>query len=254
MKHSTKSMHLTEMKLDDDTGTVKAVIATMGVVDKDGDVTLPGFFGEQKVAIAWAHDRARLVGKGRIFENGNQARFDGRFFLDTIEGKQAYLTVKEMDDLQDWSYGFNLREGGAKLGQHDNANVRFLTPLDDGTAGVKVAEVSPVLVGAGEGTGTTHIKSDGLRFVEQAEQTAQAVELLYSRADEIRALRADKGTDLGADAVARLLEVKTRLAAAAEMFGTLVEPAAVDDPDDYAVSLMAVQRHLADARLVTAGR
>jgi len=250
----TKQTPITELKLDDDAGTVKAVIATMNVIDKDRDVTLPGFFGTQDVAVAWAHDRSRLVGKGRIVEQGDAAVFDGKFFLDTIEGEQAYKTVKNMGPLQQWSYGFNVLDGGSKSGQHDGQSVRFLTPRQDGSPGVKVAEVSPVLVGAGEGTLTVNIKAEGLRFVDQAEQVAQAVELLYARADEISELRAEKGTALGDEAVARLLEVKTRLVAAAEMFGSLIDPPPPDHTNDYTVALLAARRHLADARLATSGR
>ena len=256
MTLATKHAPITELKLDDEAGTVKAVIATMNVIDKDQDVTLPGFFGSQDVAVAWAHDRSQLVGKGRIVERGEAAVFDGKFFLETQAGKEAYLTVKAMGELQEWSYGFNVLEGGSKAGQHDGQSVRFLTPRDDGSPGVKVAEVSPVLVGAGELTGTVNIKSEGLRFVEQAEQVAQAVELLYARASEIKELRAEKGSgELGAEAVAKLLNVKTRLHAAAEMFGSLVDATPpVDEPNDHTVALLAARRHLADARLATIGR
>ena len=255
----TKTFTAKDVEFDDDAGTVKAVIATLNVRDKDGDVTLPGFFGTQPTAIAHAHDRSRVGGKGAITESNGSAVFTGQYFLETIEGREQYLTAKAMGDLQEWSYGFHLQEGGTEIGQHEGQPVRFLKPKADGSAGVRVAEVSTVLVGAGEGTGTVSIKSEGLRFVDQAEQTAQAVELLLGRAEEIKTLRAEKGTDLGTEAVARLLEVKTRLAAAAEMFGTLAEPSlpAPDESDpsnDYSVSLMAVQRHLADARLATAGR
>lgn len=247
-----KNAPVHDLKLDDETGQVTALFATMGVIDKDGDVTLPGFFGTQEVAVAWAHDPARLVGKGAIREVGDNAIFDGKFFLDTIDGEQAYRTVKAMGDLQEWSYGFNILPGGYKAGQHEGQSVRFLQPLDDGTPGVKVAEVSPVLRGAGEGTMTVGIKAHGLRFVEQAEQTAQAVELLLGRAEEIQELRAEKGTDIGSEAVARLLEVKTRLQNAAEMFGMMTEPAV--EEHDYAVEMLVARRHLADAAVLTAGR
>jgi hypothetical protein len=240
----------------EDSGTVQAVIATLNVIDKDGDVTLPGFFGEQPAAIASGHDRGRVGGKGRIYEVGDKAIFEGQYFLETIEGREQFLTAKAMGELQEWSYGFHLLEGGAKTGKHDGKPVRFLKPKDSGGPGVRVAEVSTVLVGAGEGTGTVSIKTAGLRFVDQAEQTAQAVELLLGRAEEIKTLRAEKGTELGVEAVARLLEVKTRLVAAAEIFGSLadVSPPTPDYSDDYTMTLMDVQRHLADARAIAAGR
>lgn len=246
-----KTFTATGVKFDDDKGTVRAVIATLGVIDKDGDVTLPGFFGDQPTAIADNHDRGRVGGKGRIFEKDDEAIFEGNYFVETIEGREQFLTAKAMGDLQEWSYGFHLKEGGWRPGEHDGRSVRFLTPTPDGDPGVRVGEVSTVIVGAGEGTRTIAIKSQGLRFVEQAEQTAQAVELLYARADEIRALRAEKGTALGVDAVARLLEVKTRLSTAAEMFGTLVEPA---PETDHTLIMLEARRHLSAARAVTVGR
>ncbi len=255
MEHLIKAVRLSDVKFDDDAGTVSAAIATLDVRDKDRDVTLPGFFGKQETAIAWAHDRSRLAGKGRISETKDAARFDGKFFLETIEGREAYLTVKAMGDLQDWSYGYRIRDGGAKAGTFEGESVRFLQPLPDGSAGVIVDEVSPVLVGAGEGTGTLNIKSDGLRFVEQAEQVSQAVELLYARADQIKTLRADDGKQLGAEAVARLLEVKTRLEGAAEMFGTLAQPTAETDPAlDHTAAFLAVRSNLAAAQAFAARR
>lgn len=225
------------MKFDDDAGTVTAVFATLNAKDSDGDVTLPGFFGEQKVAIAESHDRAKIVGKGRIYEDGDKAVLEGRYFLDTIQGKESYLTAKNMGDLQEWSYGFYIEEGGAKLGQHEGENVRFLTPKDDGTPGAMVAEVSTVLVGAGVGTHTTALKShDSLRFVEQAEQVAKAVEMLVVRATEIQDIRSEKGMTLGAEAVAKLHDVSTRIEASLSMLGGLT---ATEETNDGAQWLKA---------------
>lgn len=229
MNMDIKTVQPAEAKFDDDAGTVTAVFAKMNVVDLDGDVTLPGFFGTQDVAIADAHDRAKLVGRGTIREDGDTAVFDGKFFLETIKGREAYLTTKAMGDLQEWSYGFYIKNGGARLGTLDGRDVRFLQPLENGDAGVKVAEVSPVLVGAGIGTHTVSMKAEGLRFVEQAEQVAQAAEMLFTRATEIHDMRAEKGKQLGDDAVARLLNVKTRLEAVATMMSDLTSP---PDPVD----------------------
>ena len=256
MEHLIKAVQATDVKFDDAKGTVTAVIATMGVVDKDGDVTLPGFFGEQDTAIVWAHDRSHLIGKGRIFEDGDEAKFDGAFFLDTIEGREKYLTTKAMGTLQEWSYGFRLKEGGYSFGDHDGRQVRYLQPNPvDKSPGTDVDEVSPVLVGAGEGTRTLAMKSEGLRFVEQAEQVAVAAELLYARADQIKTLRADDGKQLGAEAVARLLEVKTRLEGVAEMFGTLADAPPEPDPAlDHTAAFASIHSNLATAQAFAARR
>jgi hypothetical protein len=244
-----KSLSPSEVKFDDDAGTVTARFATLNVKDHDGDVTLPGFFGKQAVAIAWAHDRSRLVGKGVIREDGDAAYFDGKFFLDTFDGKQAYLTTKAMGDLQEWSYGFHLKRDGYKMGTFDGSQVRLLTPTPDGQPGAKVAEVSPVLLGAGLGTATVGIKShSGLRFVDQAELVAQQAELLFSRAEEIAAMRAEKGKSLGDEAVARLLNVKSRLESAAIMLSDLAieQPTDVDVTDPTGTLLLAGVRRTLD--------
>ena len=78
-----------ELKQEGDQGLVTAVFATLNVIDEDGDVTLPGAFGEQSVKLAsWGHGWGELpVGRGRIFEEDEKAGFDGRFFLDTMAGQ-----------------------------------------------------------------------------------------------------------------------------------------------------------------------
>lgn len=150
---------------DADQGLVQAEFATLGVVDLDGDVTLPGAFGSQKVKLAaWGHDWGSLpVGKGGISEQETKAVFDGQFFLDTTSGAEHFKTVRNLGDLQEWSYGFEVREAVRKGspgfddllaagGFTDGDGVRrFLTKLP-------VFEVSPVMRGAGVNTRTTAIK------------------------------------------------------------------------------------------------
>ena len=41
----------------DSEGVVQAVFSTLNVIDKDGDVTMPGAFSEERVNIAaWGHN------------------------------------------------------------------------------------------------------------------------------------------------------------------------------------------------------
>ena len=140
------------IKSDGIEGEVKAIFATTNVIDLDQDVTLPGAFTDnEKVRIAaWGHNWETLpVGRGEIHEEGQRAVMDGRFFLDTEAGKQHYLTVKNLGDLQEWSYGFDILE--AEPGMFDGQEVRFLKKL-------RVHEVSPVMLGAGIDTYTAAIK------------------------------------------------------------------------------------------------
>lgn len=140
-----------ELKADGEPGEFSAVFATLNVIDHDGDVTLPGAFGEQRVLIEpWNHDYQRPpVGKGLIHEDAEKAVVDGRFFLDTANGKEHHAVVKETADMQEWSYTFHVVEGEA--GQFEGEPVYFLKKLD-------VIGVSPVTRGAGIGTHTQSVK------------------------------------------------------------------------------------------------
>ena len=158
---------------DADKGEVTAVFATIGVIDKDNDVTVPGAFENgAKVAIsAYGHkswEGVAPVGKGTIREVGNEAILEGRFFLDTQAGADTFRVVKALgeDGLQEWSYGY---EEQAHFGEFEGKRVRFLDKL-------KVHEVSPVLLGAGEGTRVLSTKSQ-----RQPDQLLQAEFLRFVR-------------------------------------------------------------------------
>lgn len=138
---------------DDEKGSFRAVFATFNVIDHDRDVTLPGAFEVgQKVRIAyWGHRWHDLpVGRGVIGADQEKAWVDGKFFLDTQAGLETYKTVKNLAELQEWSYGFDIEK--TSEGKFEDQQVRFLEKMI-------VHEVSPVLLGAGIGTMTTDIKS-----------------------------------------------------------------------------------------------
>lgn len=141
-----------EFKDDGEPGSVSAVFSTFDVIDHDQDVTVPGAFEENapvRIA-AWNHGWNQLpVGRGLIHSTEIEARMDGRFFLDTLAGKEHYLTVKALGDLQEWSYSFDILD--SEFGEKDGQRVCFLRRL-------KVHEVSPVMLGAGIDTRTLDIK------------------------------------------------------------------------------------------------
>ena len=156
-----KALRNVEIK-DAAKGHVSAVFATLDVVDKDGDVTVKGAFNEgQKVAISnFGHkiwEGAPPVGKGVIKEVGNEAVFEGQFFMNTTHGRDAFETVKALaeDDGPgtEWSYGFDVQdsEPAQKGSSYGDKHRRTLKRM-------KVHEVSPVLIGAGVGTRVTGIK------------------------------------------------------------------------------------------------
>ncbi len=133
-------------------GQFVATFATLNVIDKDGDVTLPGAFQDgQPVRIsAWGHNWGALpVGSGVIHADQEKAWVDGQFFTETAAGKDTYLTVKNLAGLQEWSYGFEVTK--QSFGKFAEQDVRFLE-------GLNTFEVSPVMLGAGVGTGTDAIK------------------------------------------------------------------------------------------------
>lgn len=168
-------------------GEVSARIATLNVKDHDGDVVLPGFFPEesQVVISAYGHQTwqgALPVGRGTVRPEGDAAIFDGKFFMDTSQGRDTFLTVKQVADLQEWSWGYDVLPGAAKKGEKDGEQVRFLGPLEDGSAGGKIHEVSPVLVGASVGTGTLSIKGRKILDSELEEELSAAGTARYGSA------------------------------------------------------------------------
>lgn len=150
-----KSLQGVEVK-DAQKGTVEAVFATLDVIDKDGDITVKGAFGDQQVRIsAYGHESwkgALPVGRGVIREQGAEAILEGQFFLDTDHGRNTFETVKGLGELSEWSYGFDVVEkGDPSPDESADGAVRILRRL-------KVHEVSPVLIGAGVNTRTLAVK------------------------------------------------------------------------------------------------
>lgn len=137
----------------DQTGQFQAVFSWFDVIDKQGDVTLPGAFEDgAPVKIAyWGHRWENLpVGRGVIHQDEEKAWVDGKFFLDTEAGLETYKTVKNLGDLQEWSYGFQTLDSSDDT--KDGQKVRVLKKL-------KTHEISPVFIGAGNNTQTVAIKS-----------------------------------------------------------------------------------------------
>jgi len=148
--------HLSRVEIKSaDKGQASAVFATFNVVDKDGDVTLPGAFedGAEVLISSYQHTSwsgALPVGKGKIRTTAKEAICDMQFFMDTTAGRDTFEVVKQMGARQEWSYGFDVVE--AEWGTLDGREVQLLKKL-------LTHEVSPVLVGAGVNTRTLAVKS-----------------------------------------------------------------------------------------------
>jgi hypothetical protein len=142
---------------DAEKGDVEAIIATLGVVDKDEDIIVPGAIPDgAKVSMsAYGHDAVygtAPVGKGAIHVEGNKAIFKGRMFLTTTRGRDTFELLKAMGADQEWSFGFRIM--GAEVpddAARKQGARRILTKLD-------CFEVSPVIIGAGVGTQTLGVK------------------------------------------------------------------------------------------------
>ena len=150
-----KKIFVTELKEVNGEGVGMAVIATLNVIDRDRDVTLPGAFGNQTVKLVGAHQSFNpTIGVAKIFETGNDVVAEFKFNLDMPMAREWFQSVKFNFDNkvgQEWSYAFDVLDAGDGL--LDNQQVRFLKKL-------KVHEASPVLVGAGVDTRTLAVKAD----------------------------------------------------------------------------------------------
>ncbi len=227
---------------DADQGLVTAVFSTFNVVDADWDVTLPGAFddGAEWMISAYGHkswDGALPVGKGVVRVDEKEARLEGQFFMNTEGGRETFLVVKEMGDLQEWSYSCQADKWS--YGEFDGKQVRFLEHIVPG------GEVSPVIKGAGVGTRTTAVKS-GLTFAGEAEAVLADLENLTDRAADVMAKRQSKGKGLGAESSALLGRVEAQCK---RLAGLLAEP----EPESTTPPVLQVEylRHIARMRGMT---
>lgn len=212
-----KSFTGIELKADKP-GSFTAKFATLNVIDKDGDVTLPGAFPEGKEILISAYQHGSWsgslpVGKGVIHEVKNDVLVDGEFNLNTDVGKEHYETVKFAPELQEWSYGFSVKALDEESPWNENPKVwRVFKELD-------VFEVSPVLRGAGVDTRVLSIKSDNpTSYADHAETVLATVNDWLVRTKSLADLRRKEGRDLSAANKERLTTLHKSLA---DLFGEL---------------------------------
>lgn len=174
-----------EIKQADDSGAFEAVIATLGVIDHDGDIIEAGAFDGATISIVPAHDHSSIpLGKAKMEDRGNVAVAVGQFNLDVMAAKEwvsaLKFDLKNPPAVQEWSFAFRVLDSEEET--RDGQPVRILKKMD-------VMEVSPVLRGAGKGTGTLRVKGT---FEQQLAKTLTALTDVLVRAKEIAALRAAK--------------------------------------------------------------
>ena len=154
-----------DIELKDDSGQVEAVFSIFNSLDSDGDVVMPGAvksgFKNNQVPMVWSHKWDMPIGKGTINQDNDKAVFKGEFFMDTESGKEAYNLVKNMGDMQQWSFGYKVNDSEFAKAEGQDSDARYLKDLT-------VYEVSPVLVGANQDTYTLAIKSNTALLKELA--------------------------------------------------------------------------------------
>ena len=149
---------------EDEQGYVKAKIATMDVVDKHGDIMLPGSVKEQYVTMSsyghssWgglfsddSNPASWPMGKGKMYEADNEILFEGKMFMDMSAPQEMFKLLKNMGRKQQWS--FSLENIKADFEERNGKRVRLIKKFD-------AHEVSPVFKGASIGSRTLQVKSD----------------------------------------------------------------------------------------------
>ena len=162
-----------ELKEDGDTRYIEAVFSLFETIDSDNDVTkanaLRSGYTGNKVPLVWNHDWSKVIGRGVIETDNQKAVFKG-YFLNTEAGKEAYETVKAMQDMQQFSYGFQVMKSTKGTHIDSKGEEVPVRVLED----VKVWEVSPVLVGAQQNSFVQALKS-GLQTFDDVETESEEV-------------------------------------------------------------------------------
>ena len=206
--NETKSLTIKQM---DDEGHGLAKLATLSAIDHDGDTYVKGAFGWKEGGHQWApilpaHDRKAMpMGKARIYEEGDDAMIDLHLNLKSAVGREWHAALKfdleKGQAVQEWSYGFDVLDkvDESRSGQP----VRVLKRLD-------IHEVSPVVRGAGIGTGTLSLKSHG-SFAGQLDQLIAAIDDVVERAGGVKTLREADGRGMSKARLDQLAGLKRRL-------------------------------------------
>ncbi len=140
-------------------GEVVAVVSTMNVVDRDGDVVLKGAIVDGAVVklSAYGHDVITEgkppVGRGVISIEGDRAIMKGRYFMSTERGRDAFNTVKEMGADSEWSIGFarDVKTSPVTGDWKAKGARRLISEM-------QLFESSPVFMGSNAQTGTVSAK------------------------------------------------------------------------------------------------
>lgn len=157
-----------------DEGIVETIISVTGLVDNVKDRIVPGAYSKtlakRKPKGVWSHDwdtpvsktldvKELLPGDPELPDhmpdgdpwpsNAGALKVKTQFNLETQRGREAYSDVVFFGEEQEWSIGYNVPVGGAKVDQ--KSGVREIETLE-------LYEYSPVLFGAMPLARTTSVK------------------------------------------------------------------------------------------------
>lgn len=157
------------LSVDEAKGIVECFVAGIGNKDSVGDIIVPGAFDEslkrRKPRVVWGHDWNQPIGKVlEIVEVGpNDPRLPAKmkaagigglyarvqFNLKSERGREAFANILFFGEDQEWSIGYKTHDA-----VYDTAKQANILKV------LELYEVSPVLHGANQLTGTISIKSD----------------------------------------------------------------------------------------------
>jgi HK97 family phage prohead protease len=217
-------------------GTIRAVFSTFDEVDRDGEIVLASAFTHgQAVAMTWAHRWDMPIGKGAILVEPGRAIFDGQLFMDTDAGQEAYKTIRNMGDLQQYSWGFRVIE--AAYEEREDQWIRIIKRAE-------VFEVSPVLIGANSDTYTLGIKAS-MPFNDQVSAVLAAVGDLGERTKALAALRAKEGRAISTARREQMATIAGQLREAATGLDAILKETEPAKGADVAALYAAYQKTIA---------
>ena len=189
------------VNLDEAQGIVECFVAGIGNKDSVGDVCAPGAFGKsltrRKPRVVWGHNWNDPIGKvidmyevppndPRLPAKMKAAGIGGlyarvQFNLMSEKGREAFASVAFFGEEQEWSIGY--KTINAKFDPQMQANILYE---------VELYEVSPVLHGANQLTGTISVKSEeqpsGVSVIETPNIDGLNVSELSSILDALKSI------------------------------------------------------------------
>jgi len=197
--------------VSEDEGIVETIISVTGVVDNVKDRIMPGAYqktlAKRKPKGVWSHDwdtpvsktlevKELMPGDPELPEsmptgdpwprNAGALKVKTQFNLETQRGREAYSDVVFFGEEQEWSIGYNVPVGGAKV--DSKSGVREINMLE-------LYEYSPVLFGAMPLARTTSVKEAQLAL--KALKGGGAAWLSEISDDEEEIVEEEKGEYMG---------------------------------------------------------